>query len=52
MKEHATFGAKILGDHVWLSLAKSIALSQYERWDEGGYPRDLIRGIFPLKEGS
>ncbi len=49
MKEHTTFGAKILGDHVRLTLAKSIALSHHERWDGSGYPRGLKGEQIPVE---
>jgi len=49
MKEHPTFGVKILGDHVRLTLAKSIALSHHERWDGGGYPHGLKGEQIPLE---
>ncbi len=49
MKEHTTFGAKILGDHVRLTRAKSIALSHHERWDGSGYPRGLRGEQIPIE---
>ena len=49
VKEHTTFGAKILGDHVRLTLAKSIALSHHERWDGSGYPLGLKGEQIPLE---
>lgn len=41
MKKHTVYGAKILGDHVRLTMAKEIALAHHERWDGRGYPRGL-----------
>jgi len=48
MKRHTIHGAKILGDHVRLSLAKEIALSHHERWDGGGYPNGLKGDQIPV----
>lgn len=48
MKNHTIYGAKILGDHKRLSLAKEIALSHHERWDGGGYPYGLKGEGIPL----
>ncbi|MEK6697873.1 MAG: response regulator [Nitrospirota bacterium] len=41
MKKHTIYGAKILGDHVRLTLARKACLSHHERWDGGGYPHAL-----------
>jgi putative two-component system response regulator len=41
MKQHTVEGARILGEHVRLSLAAEIALTHHERWDGSGYPRGL-----------
>ena len=49
MKEHTTFGARILGDHVRLTLAKKAALSHHERWDGTGYPNGLKGEEIPLE---
>jgi HD-GYP domain-containing protein (c-di-GMP phosphodiesterase class II) len=49
MKKHTTFGAKILGDHVRLTLAKSIVLSHHERWDGSGYPFGLKGEEIPIE---
>ncbi|MEW6068812.1 MAG: response regulator [Nitrospirota bacterium] len=48
MKQHTIYGAKILGDHVRLMLAKEIALSHHERWDGSGYPYGLKGEQIPL----
>lgn len=48
MKRHTIYGAKILGDHVRLSLAKEITLSHHERWDGGGYPHGLRGDQIPV----
>ncbi|HEX8960365.1 MAG TPA: response regulator [Geobacteraceae bacterium] len=49
MKQHTIYGAKILGDHVRFSLAKSIALTHHERYDGGGYPRGLKGEEIPIE---
>ncbi len=41
MKKHTIYGAKILGDHPRLKMAKTIALTHHERWDGSGYPYGL-----------
>ncbi len=48
MKNHTISGAKILGDHVRLTLAKKLALSHHERWDGSGYPYGLKEERIPL----
>jgi len=48
IKGHPTFGAKILGDHTRLMLAKEITLAHHERWDGGGYPYGLRGEAIPL----
>ncbi len=49
MKEHTTFGAKILGEHVRLTLARTITLMHHERWDGSGYPQGLKGEQIPLE---
>ncbi|MCM2358379.1 MAG: response regulator [Geobacteraceae bacterium] len=49
IKQHTIYGAKILGDHVRLTLAKSIALTHHERYDGGGYPRGLKGEQIPIE---
>lgn len=41
IKQHTIYGAKILGDHIRLTMAKNIAASHHERWDGSGYPHGL-----------
>ncbi len=49
MKEHPLHGAKIIGDHPRLALAKNIALTHHERWDGSGYPRGLKEEQIPIE---
>jgi len=49
MKKHTVYGAKILGDHVRLTLAKNMTLSHHERWDGSGYPHGLSGERIPLE---
>ncbi|TAL24949.1 MAG: response regulator [Nitrospirae bacterium] len=49
MKRHPVYGAMILGDHVRLKLAKSIALTHHERWDGSGYPYGLKGEQIPIE---
>lgn len=49
MKKHPIYGARILGDHVRLTLAKSIALTHHERWDGSGYPYGLKGEQIPIE---
>jgi response regulator RpfG family c-di-GMP phosphodiesterase len=49
IKKHTVYGARILGDHVRLTLAKSIALNHHERWDGTGYPAGLRGEQIPLE---
>ena len=39
MRQHTSYGAKIIGNHPRLLMAKKIAISHHERWDGGGYPQ-------------
>ena len=49
LKEHPQYGAKIIGDHPHLVLAKSIALTHHERWDGSGYPQGLSGQDIPIE---
>ncbi len=50
MREHAKFGAEIIGDHhsELLKMARIIALSHHEKWDGSGYPYGLRGDEIPL----
>ncbi len=49
VKLHPVHGAKIVGDHVRLTMAKSIASSHHERYDGGGYPYGLSGEQIPIE---
>ncbi|MBI5141933.1 MAG: response regulator [Nitrospirae bacterium] len=49
MKIHTTSGAQILGDHVRLTLARTIAMTHHERWDGSGYPQGLRGEEIPFE---
>jgi HD-GYP domain-containing protein (c-di-GMP phosphodiesterase class II) len=49
VKEHTIYGAAIIGTHVRLSLARSIALSHHERYDGSGYPYGLSGQRIPIE---
>ncbi len=49
IKKHTQTGARILGDHVRLTLAKKAALSHHERWDGSGYPYGLKGDQIPIE---
>lgn len=49
LREHPLYGAKIIGDHPHLVLAKSIALTHHERWDGSGYPHGLSGEEIPIE---
>ncbi len=46
---HPVHGATIIGDHVRLTMAKSIALSHHERYDGSGYPYGLSGDRIPIE---
>lgn len=49
MKSHTVCGAKILGNHHRLAMAKNIALTHHERWDGSGYPAGMRGEEIPLE---
>jgi len=48
MKLHTVYGARIIGDHPRLRMAKQIAMSHHEKWDGSGYPLGLSGEEIPL----
>lgn len=50
MREHTTFGAKILGNarQPVLQSSETVALTHHEKWDGSGYPRGLKGKDIPL----
>jgi len=49
VKQHTTLGAAIIGDHVRLTLARSIALTHHERYNGSGYPYGLSGEQIPIE---
>jgi len=49
VKQHTVLGAAIIGDHVRLTLARSIALSHHECYDGSGYPFGLSGEQIPIE---
>jgi response regulator RpfG family c-di-GMP phosphodiesterase len=49
MREHTIIGARIIGAHPRLTIARKIALHHHERWDGSGYPFGLIGDYIPLE---
>jgi response regulator RpfG family c-di-GMP phosphodiesterase len=48
IRTHTRLGAQIIGDHPYLAMAHSIALSHHENWDGSGYPNWLKGEQIPL----
>jgi response regulator RpfG family c-di-GMP phosphodiesterase len=49
MQRHTLYGARILGEHPRLTMARSIALTHHERWDGSGYPQGLKEEAIPIE---
>jgi len=51
MKTHAAMGEKILSEspHSAIQMAAAIAFTHHERWDGGGYPRELKGEEIPIE---
>ncbi len=48
VKKHTIYGARILGDHPRLAMAREVALHHHEHWDGTGYPQGLTGEAIPL----
>ncbi len=49
LQRHCQAGATIIGDHIRLTMAKSLALCHHERYDGSGYPHGLRGEQIPLE---
>jgi HD-GYP domain-containing protein (c-di-GMP phosphodiesterase class II) len=49
IRKHTIFGARIIGDHPRLRMAKNIALTHHEKWDGSGYPYGLRGEQIPVE---
>ena len=51
MRQHAAFGAEIIGEHAdrMLQMARRVALCHHEKWDGSGYPQGLRGSDIPLE---
>ncbi|MBU4404265.1 MAG: HD domain-containing protein, partial [Acidobacteria bacterium] len=48
IRKHTLFGAEILSDNPFLSIARTIALSHHENWNGSGYPHMLKGEQIPM----
>ena len=49
IRKHTIFGARIIGDHPRLRMARNIALTHHEKWDGSGYPHGLHGEQIPVE---
>jgi response regulator RpfG family c-di-GMP phosphodiesterase len=49
IRKHTIFGARIIGDHPRLRMARNIALTHHEKWDGSGYPYGLRGEQIPVE---
>lgn len=49
VKMHTIHGARIIGNHPRMKIAKNIALTHHERWNGTGYPNGLKGEAIPLE---
>lgn len=47
VKMHPQWGAELIGDAVWLGMARKICLTHHEKWDGSGYPMGLAGKDIP-----
>lgn len=48
VKLHTIYGARIIGDHPRLAMAREVALTHHEHWDGSGYPHGLAGQDIPI----
>ena len=49
IRKHTIIGARIIGDHPRLRMARNIALTHHEKWDGSGYPHGLHGEQIPVE---
>jgi putative two-component system response regulator len=49
VKKHTIEGARMVGEHIGLKMAKNIILSHHEKWDGSGYPYGLKSEQIPIE---
>ncbi len=49
MRNHCSYGAKIIGDHPRFKMGKAMAMFHHERWDGSGYPNSVSGENIPIE---